>query len=651
MDEATKGKWYGEWKTPGNSRVGASPGPGDNLGMFVVHMMLLHTGKVLMYSGGAEVNYVKEVVVWDPLVTVPDPMNPGQRMPDTSASNVTIHQPPSNIDIFCSHHVQLKDGRILILGGASHPSATHVATGHTATGHGTGVRSAAIFDPMETNATHGTHGGSRAFTRLNDMSQARWYPTAVHLQDGKVVVFSGRTDDSNTNIAHTVEIFDPANNYQPQLVTIAPGRVNDTAFKFPTFPGMHLVRGGKVFHTATTWRYEGTIRKPNTPMNNFHYVGNTAVDGVPTLSFQMSGGTSANWQNYASSPANSASTDKNDWLWPNAKDREEGMSILLSPAQDGKILLIGGARPDSQFSNPGNQSFHEVTLRGPGTDDLEISNAKESEVLSTQGSSVSWQSSPAPSGQVFPLTHPRINVNLVNLVDGKVLVLGGHNYYKWEAAGSGVIHSKKCELYDPRARTFTEVAELNEPRMYHSAAVLLPDGSVLVAGGADGNHRESFTFQGDADGNEVSHAGGTTQTDMIELNRKDMEIYKPPYLFVEPNVTPPMINSVTASPTNVADKIFYGRNFTVDCTDHASIKKIVLIRPGSMSHHTDTEQRHIPFTINASEFGFRVVNNRLVARMTNDPSIAPPGYYMVFVIKRNERPCDRARFVKVEPYC
>ncbi len=77
---------------------------------------------------------------------------------------------------------------------------------------------------------------------------------------------------------------------------------------------------------------------------------------------------------------------------------------------------------------------------------------------------------------------PRINASSVLLVDGQVLILGGHNHYKWSPAQTW---SEECELFDPATNTFALAAKLHERRTYHSAALLLPDASVIVAGGVD----------------------------------------------------------------------------------------------------------------------------------------------------------------------
>ncbi len=62
------------------------------------------------------------------------------------------------------------------------------------------------------------------------------------------------------------------------------------------------------------------------------------------------------------------------------------------------------------------------------------------------------------------------------------------------------------------------------------------------------------------------------------------------------------------------------------------------MRPGAMTHHTDTEQRHIPLHKN-------LMSGHLDVMMFANPAVAPPGYYMVFIIDDQGRPCQRARFV------
>jgi hypothetical protein len=65
------------------------------------------------------------------------------------------------------------------------------------------------------------------------------------------------------------------------------------------------------------------------------------------------------------------------------------------------------------------------------------------------------------------------------LLDGRVLLAGG-----WSDEVPGELTAlQTAELYDPATQTFVPVGNMAVPRAFH-AAVLLPDGRVLVTGGA-----------------------------------------------------------------------------------------------------------------------------------------------------------------------
>src|SRR5262249_1386166 len=131
-----------------------------------VHMILLHTGKVLMFDAW-ELGGTASARVWDPVTQtftpVPDPYS----------------------QIFCSGHVQLSDGRILTVGGHN--------------GGDTGIKDTNIFDPF-----------TNRWSRVANMSYARWYPSATALPDGRVVALGG--DITSGVVAVTPEIYDPAAN-------------------------------------------------------------------------------------------------------------------------------------------------------------------------------------------------------------------------------------------------------------------------------------------------------------------------------------------------------------------------------------------------------------------------------------------------------
>jgi hypothetical protein len=87
------------------------------------------------------------------------------------------------------------------------------------------------------------------------------------------------------------------------------------------------------------------------------------------------------------------------------------------------------------------------------------------------------------------MIHARRNHNLVVLPDGKVLAVGGNAVNNVNGA------VRAAEIFDPSAGTWTEQPEshADHPRMYHSSAMLLPDGRVVSAGG--NNHPTAQIFR------------------------------------------------------------------------------------------------------------------------------------------------------------
>ena len=149
-------------KTPGDSLV-----QGDDKGVFVIHSTLLHTGNILMWSGHVEdKQYLPEAWLWNP------------SLDRTKAIRVPF---PDGIDIFCCHHAQLPDGRILIVGG----SMPHQLAGGV-NGDSHGIKDICVYNPSKNQ-----------IDKIGQMHEARWYPTLVQLGDGNYVVFSGYTDNLN----------------------------------------------------------------------------------------------------------------------------------------------------------------------------------------------------------------------------------------------------------------------------------------------------------------------------------------------------------------------------------------------------------------------------------------------------------------------
>jgi hypothetical protein len=474
-----------------------------------------------------------------------------------------------DIDLFCCHTVFLPDGRLLAVGGDGAGLHDNV--------------SLHVYDPVLeqwSKIAGRTAPALPGVTYPPGMVAGRWYPTAVVLADGSVGVFSG---DSTAGLVVDAEILRPPD-FLPAVIT--GGRRVTGGSERPLFmyPGMHLVRGGRVFYIPTSFRYGSSESANNAQIG-------------PTASFQMTGPTSGAWQDYFD-PA-----DPTQPIVPTNRYREEGTSVLLSPAQAGRIMLIGGG----WWSGSTQHGDH-----------------RSCEILDTQAATPTWSS----AGQMH---HERVNVNAILLPDGKVLIIGGHDEYKWNPhtwdATAQEHPQEEAEIYDPTlpfdpanpSAAFTPVASMHAPRTYHSTAVLLPDGSVLVSGGSD-RHEQDLTTPRPTD-------------------EKHMEIYEPPYFHQGQR---PIIDAITDT-GGPADQIHYGGEFTIEYQVEAgaTIDSVALMRPCASTHHTNTEQRHVPLNFATSGA------NTLQVQVLGDATVAPPGYYMVFIVDSNGRPCERAQFVRL----
>lgn len=610
----------------------------DRRGLFVIHAVLLHTGEVLWFCGHVEDgHYALKSYLFDYT-------NPAAQL---VSQDFVLHNPslargahvPNNpnsgefhADLFCSHFVHTHDGKVLVVGG-SDPDY-HIPGGGS---HGSvGETYIHLFDPTTKTWSSAMNGATPSRLR-----QGRWYPTALMLGDGRVAVFSGRREfGSAALIANEVEILTPPT-YSSTPVAGA------NTINLPIYPGLHLAPNGRVYYTHTTWGLE--IDPP----------ADTVSIAIPN------GATSATWTNHAGvSPPHATGSPAG------VPRREEGMSVLLPPAQDGKILLIGGGEALGAGGRvrTGNAPFTQIRDRA---------DARSTAVLNTTGANPVWTAGPT-------LAHPRINVHAVILPDKKVLICGGHNSHKWNAVFPGIppdpavannAQSLICELYDPATNTLAPAATLNHARMYHAAAVLLPDGTVLIAGGADadpgklklGDIENEFTIHNPAPDN-FSYPGGLAPNppvpgaavdptrwagprvfaenqmngviNSIAYNRKDYEIYRPPYLFTPG--TQPTIHAITRNGA-ATTKAHYGESLRIRSSQAAAGTEAALIRPGAATHHTDSEQRYVALPVSD------VSGNELTVTIPNDRNLVPPGYYMLWIVKGG-KPCAEAKFILVGSY-
>ncbi len=443
-----------------------------------MHSVVLHNGKVLLIAGSGN----------DPTMFAAGTFTSAVYDP----ANGSFKTIPTPVDMFCAGHVQLADGRVLVMSGnKGYPSADG-KIGYQ------GLKDSYTFDPA-----------TETYTKTNDMNGGHWYPSATILGNGDVISFGGLKEDSTGNV--TAEKFSAAQNKWLPL-----NEVKQTWSFWGLYPSMILMQDGRLFYSGSHTFGNGT---PGTGASIYDYDANTITD-VPGLQ---------------------------------SKDqRDESASVLLPPAQDQRVLTVGG----------GNNETNPVANRYTDIIDL-----KEPNPVYTPGPLI-------PQGQVDqglgkrPQTgaEGKMYVSAVLLPDGKVLETGGGMHDRADPV-------YEASFFDPATNTYQAgLATDPIPRTYHSSAFLLPDGRVMAVGDNPGNG----TFN------------------------HNVSVYTPPYLLKGAR---PQITSVIDTQWTYGDT----QRITVD----RPIAKAELIRPAAVTHSSDPNQRFVdlPLTVDGNNIDLNVTSN------------------------------------------
>lgn len=444
-------------------------------------------------------------------------------------------------DLWCGGHTLLEDGRLLFAGGTScYPPSQNPLYG--------GLRQAYIYDPFQGE-----------WERLNDMVEGRWYPTLIRCSDNSVLVISGLSYHDPFEKTEREELLVRV---QEVFHTSKGWRVMRERRKFPLYPRLHLLPDGDVF-------YSGVF--------NTHFF-------IPGLF------PSARW-------------DHRTGLWRrfgghhHDKNREEGISMLLGlrpPRYNARVLVAGGGRHNlnrillSLLSRWGLESWIEKFISKGALESVEL--------LDLSDRKPHWKKRAS-------MHYPRIHANGVLLPDGNVLVVGGMSRHGHHA-GTQIpkFAVLQPEMYDLQRDIWTLMDAQVHPRVYHSTALLLPDGRIISMG--SNPHKR-----------QIEHS---------------IEIFSPPYLFRGDRPV------LVETPENV----FFGRPFQIRVDRARQISQVVLVRPEVLTHVTNTDQRLL-------ELNFRTVNqNQIKVEGPPNAHLMPQGYCMLFVLNQDGIP-SVSRFLKV----
>ena len=238
-----------------------------------------------------------------------------------------------------------------------------------------------------------------------------------------------------------------------------------------------------------------------------------------------------------------------------------GSSVMYRP---GKILYSGGAASVTSVT-PSQSSARTIDLTA---------------------ASPAWTATQS-------MAYARTYHTLTMLADGTVLAVGGEATSDQNTVTTGVL---PAEIWNPSTGTWTTVAAMSSARNYHSTAVLMPDGTVLVAGGG--------------------HSEGSSGTGQFPA-----QVYSPPYLFAGSRPT------ITGAPASTA----YGSNMTITTPDAANITAVNLVSLGADTHQADMSQHFVPLS-------FTTGSGSLTVQAPASGAYAPPGNYMLFIVNSSGVP-------------
>ena len=214
---------------------------------------------------------------------------------------------------------------------------------------------------------------------------------------------------------------------------------------------------------------------------------------------------------------------------------------------------------------------------------------------------IDYESASPTWEQQAPLIKPASQNNAVVLPNGKVVIVGG-------ATGRGPWDNTfHLQMFDPEMGTITPLVETQVARHDHSTVALLPDGSVAILGG-----------------NATDLSG---EVDHLDAGIPVAQIYRPSYLMGGPR---PVIDKVQ-------DNLRYGKLFKIRVSAQSPIASVAIIRMGPVTHNWDWGNRYAELAITQVKHG-----SVLSVRAPAAPGLAVPGHYQLFVVDENGIPSEAA---------
>ena len=215
-----------------------------------------------------------------------------------------------------------------------------------------------------------------------------------------------------------------------------------------------------------------------------------------------------------------------------------------------------------------------------------------------------------PDWELDSMPEGRVMVEGTLLLDGTVAWVNGANHgaQGFEIAGDPTMQVLLYDPAQPLGKRWSTGPTSTIPRLYHSVALLLLDGTLLITGS---NPVEQPILK------------PTAKSPYVTDFR--IEIYTPPYL--QGNPTRPK-DVKLSSKTLKAN----GSTFTIDFTAQAAAKsvKVALYYGGFVTH--SVHMGHRMLYLDTKGFATGSTKQKITVTMPPNLNVAPPGPYVVYVM-------------------
>ena len=340
----------------------------------------------------------------------------------------------------------------------------------------------------------GQVNSSSIFT--GDLHSAHSYHTATPLRNGDVLVAGGY---NRNDVLNTTELYDPSTGHWRLSASLTQSRVGHTATLLPNCkvlvvggnsstvpPSFGVTRSTELYDTDTGT----TSNTGNLHLNRAWHTANLLQNGKVLVTGGWDG---------AAALKSTEIYDPDTGIWNSTGDlnvaRCDHTATLL---EDGKVLAVAGTQDGDLYSTLASAElydpetgtwsaipdldeprvFHTATLLANGG--VLVAGGYGGYIYGQSDSSELYDQATGKWSRTGDFNTFRYGHTATLLPDGKVLVCGGG------AAGQGgpVELLSSVELYDPGNEIWVSGADLNTPRIDHTAT-LLAGGQVLIAGGGN----------------------------------------------------------------------------------------------------------------------------------------------------------------------